>query len=209
MSADGVEVVVPRRLPLADVEPFVESRREWVERTLDRLRAAEAERPRPLLADGGCLPYLGTELTLRVRADPGRRRPHVARRGDALEARVATLAREDVAAALERWYRGRARAEIGPRLDAAAARAGVTYADLQIRSQRTRWASCSAAGRMSFNWRLLLAPAAILDYVVEHEVVHLEVHDHSPRFRGLLAARWPAYREHEAWLRANGHTLRL
>jgi predicted metal-dependent hydrolase len=62
---------------------------------------------------------------------------------------------------------------------------------------------------MSFNWRLLLAPPQILDYVVEHEVVHLEIHDHSDRFWSLLATRWPSYREHEAWLRANGHTLRL
>ena len=58
---------------------------------------------------------------------------------------------------------------------------------------------------MSFNWRLLLAPAEILDYVVEHEVVHLEVMDHSQRFWQLLAARVPDWREHERWLRRHGH----
>ena len=62
---------------------------------------------------------------------------------------------------------------------------------------------------MSFNWRLLLAPAAILDYVVEHEVAHLEVHDHSPRFWELLASRCPGWRDHEDWLRRHGHALRL
>jgi predicted metal-dependent hydrolase len=62
---------------------------------------------------------------------------------------------------------------------------------------------------MSFNWRLLLAPAEILDYVVEHEVAHLSVHDHSRRFWGLLERRWPEYRTHERWLRDHGHTLRL
>ncbi len=62
---------------------------------------------------------------------------------------------------------------------------------------------------MSFNWRLLLAPVEILDYVVEHEVAHLSVHDHSDRFWGLLARRSPGYRAHERWLRDYGHTLRL
>ena len=62
---------------------------------------------------------------------------------------------------------------------------------------------------MSFNWRLLLAPAPVLDYVVEHEVCHLEVMDHSPRFWRLLAARVPDWREHSAWLRRYGATLHL
>ncbi len=209
VTAEGVEVIVPRRLSLAEVEPFVESKRAWIDRTLLRMRAAEAERPRPLLADGGEVPYLGERLALRVRVEPGRRRDHVGRRGDVLTVAVAGDGEETVAAALERWYRAQARREVTARLDAAVARAGQSYASLQIRGQRTRWASCSARGAMSFNWRLLLAPPEILDYVVEHEVAHLEVHDHSPRFWALLAARRPGYRDEERWLRRNGGTLRL
>jgi predicted metal-dependent hydrolase len=62
---------------------------------------------------------------------------------------------------------------------------------------------------MSFNWRLLLAPSEILDYVVEHEVVHLQVLDHSDRFWATLAARCPDWRRHERWLRRHGHALKL
>jgi predicted metal-dependent hydrolase len=62
---------------------------------------------------------------------------------------------------------------------------------------------------MSFNWRLLLAPEPILDYVVEHEVAHLEIADHSRRFWALVARRCPDYREHERWLRRYGPMLRL
>ena len=111
--------------------------------------------------------------------------------------------------ALEAWYRRRARAEVAPRLDAAVARAGRSYSSLQIRGQRTRWASCSTSGAMSFNWRLLLAPAEILDYVVEHEVAHLDRQDHSARFWRLLESRCERWREHEDWLRRHGHALRL
>jgi len=111
--------------------------------------------------------------------------------------------------ALEAWYRRQARTEVATRLDTAVARAGRGYTTLQIRGQRTRWASCSTSGAMSFNWRLLLAPAEILDYVVEHEVAHLDIQDHSGRFWNLLASRSPGWREHEAWLRRHGHALRL
>jgi predicted metal-dependent hydrolase len=62
---------------------------------------------------------------------------------------------------------------------------------------------------MSFNWRLLLAPEEVLDYVVWHEVCHLEIPDHSGRFWALLGRRWPEYRVHREWLRQNGAMLVL
>jgi predicted metal-dependent hydrolase len=215
VDGNGVEVVVPRRFPLREVEPFVEEKRAWIERTLRRLRETEAELPAARLEDGGWAPYLGENLRLAVRVEPGRRREHVARRGEELRVALPAHAEQLLPAegalrgALERWYRRRAREEVAPRLDAACARAGTSYSTLQIRGQRTRWASCSSSGAMSFNWRLLLAPREILDYVVEHEVAHLELLDHSPRFWRLLASRCPDWREREAWLRRHGHALRL
>jgi predicted metal-dependent hydrolase len=207
VSPDGVEVVVPRRFPEREVEPFVREKSAWIERTLRRFADSEREFPAPVVADGGFVPYLGERLELRVREEPGRQRPCVRRRGLTLEASLPLAASPHDA--LERWYRRRAAAEIAPRLDAACGRWGVSYERLAIRGQRTRWASCSSSGTMSFNWRLLLAPAEILDYVVEHEVAHLEVDDHSERFWDLLSDRWPAWRNHEAWLRRHGHALRL
>ena len=109
--------------------------------------------------------------------------------------------------ALERWYRRAARAEIGPRLDAATGRAGATYTGLTIRGQRTRWASCSSGGGMSFNWRLLLAPPRSSTTSSSTRLCHLELMDHSPRFWALLESRVPDWRAHAAWLRRYGSTL--
>jgi hypothetical protein len=209
VTAEGVEVIVPRRLSLEEVEPFVESKRAWIERTLLRMRAAREELPRPRLEDGGEVAFLGERLRLKVRVEPWRRRDHVARSGGELTVAVAEAGPVAIRTALERWYRAQARTEVARRLDAAVARVGRSYSRLWIRGQRTRWASCSAKGAMSFNWRLLLGPPEILDYVVEHEVAHLDVHDHSPRFWALLAERSPGCRDHERWLRANGQTLVL
>ena len=207
VGPDGVEVVVPERFPLSRVEPFVAEKRPWIERTLRRYRRSAEVHPPARLEDGGQLPFLGERLDLRVRVEPGRKRAHVARRGD--ELRVALGPVHDLREELEAWLRRRARAEVEPRLKAATRRAGVRYRGLQIRGQRTRWASCSSSGAMSFNWRLLLARPEILDYVIEHEVAHLTVHDHSQRFWRLLGSRCPDYRTHERWLRDHGHTLRL
>jgi predicted metal-dependent hydrolase len=136
-------------------------------------------------------------------AQPGRTRAH--RRGDELLVPAGAAQ----GPALERFYRRAAHAEIAPRLDRACAVIGKSYSRLAIRSQRTRWASCSPSGALSFNWRLLLAPEPVLDYVVWHEACHLQVLDHSPRFWSLVARHCPGYREQIRWLRHNGATLVL
>jgi predicted metal-dependent hydrolase len=171
------------------------------------MRESESEFPPPRIQAGGEIPYLGERLALNVSFEARRSRAHVSRY--AAELRVALPPDGELGTALEAWYRRQARSEVASRLDAAVARAGRTYTTLQIRGQRTRWASCSTSGAMSFNWRLLLAPEEILAYVVEHEVAHLDVQDHSARFWRLLASRSPRWREHEAWLRRHGHALRF
>ena len=194
----GVEVVLPARAPERAAAAAVSELRPWIERRLAEAREALASRRRagrhaalPRRARCELVPERGPharapQRRARCSSPPATRGP-----------------------ALERFYRRAARAEIAPRLDRATALAGRAYSGLDIRAQRTRWASCSPSGRMSFNWRLLLAPERVLDYVVWHEVCHLEVLDHSPRFWALLERRWPGYREDRAWLRRNGATLVL
>jgi predicted metal-dependent hydrolase len=195
--AHGVEVVLPRRASAREAAAAISELRPWIERRLaeiERVRAAVAAR-------GETLPYLGQ--TLRLVAQPGRTRAH--RRGEILLVPEGERQRM----AIERFYRRAAHTEIAPRLDEACAAVGTSYAGLSIRSQKTRWASCSRSGAMSFNWRLLLGPEPVLDYVVWHEVCHLEVMDHSPRFWKLLAERCPDYRQQLRWLRRHGATLVL
>jgi predicted metal-dependent hydrolase len=192
----GVEVVLPQRAPDRAAAAAVRELRPWIER-----RLGEAQRTLAQLAErAGTLPYLGDPLEL----VPQHGRLRVHRSGERL-----LVPAGDARPALERFYRRAARDEIGWRLDEATAITGQRYRDLSIRGQRTRWASCSPEGRMSFNWRLLLAPEQVLEYVVWHEVCHLEILDHSPRFWSLLARRWPTWREDRAWLARHGATLVL
>jgi predicted metal-dependent hydrolase len=196
-ASRGVEVVLPRRAAERDAAAAVRELRPWIER---RLRDVSAQRA-AIAARGDTVPYLGGDL--RLVPEAGRTR--VVQRGQ-------TLLTPDGGArtpALERWYRRMAKLELEPRVERAAAQLGSSYARLSIRGQKTRWGSCTAAGALSFNWRLLLAPEAVLDYVVWHEVCHLQAMNHSPRFWSLVAAHCPDYREHAAWLRRHGGTLVL
>ncbi len=194
--AGGIEVVLPRRAPGREAAAAVAELRPWIER-----RLAEAAVLQERLAQrGATVPFLGDVLDLV--AEPGRTRAH--RRGATL-----LVPDGDAGPAIERWYRRMARSEVGSRLEAVTAALGVSHASVRIANQRTRWGSCSSTGAMSFNWRLLLAPEAVLDYVIWHEACHLEHLDHSPRFWALLERHRPDYREQKTWLRRHGPTLVL
>lgn len=194
---DGaIEVVLPRWARERDAAAAVVELRPWIDRRVAEAAAARAR----VRARGSTVPYLGAALELVPEA--GRTRVH--RRGDAL-----LVPEGDARPVLERWYRRRARAELEPRVAQAAAALGREVRSLTVRDQRTRWGSCTAAGGLSFNWRLLLAPEEVLDYVVWHECCHLVVLDHSPRFWALVARHLPGYEAPRRWLRDHGATLVL
>lgn len=85
-----------------------------------------------------------------------------------------------------------------------AERMGVDFGSVSVRQQRTRWGSCSARGNLSFNWKLVLMPQEILDYVVVHELAHRREMNHSPRFWAVVAAQLPDYGRRRAWLKTHG-----
>jgi predicted metal-dependent hydrolase len=196
VAPEGVEVVLPRRVPEREAAAAIRELRPWIERRLHEARRAKER----LAPPAGTVPFLDARLTLS--REPGRTRVH---RADG----VLHVPEEGTAQALERWYRRQAHAAIEPRLREATAALGVRHTALSIRNQRTRWGSCSSTGAMSFNWRLMLAPEPVLDYVVWHEACHLVVMDHSRRFWSLVERHVPGYRGPRRWLRDNGAALVL
>ena len=115
--------------------------------------------------------------------------------------------RRDLAAILEAWLRVRARAAIEREIERHAAALGVSPAAVTVRDARTRWGSCSRARRLSFSWRLVLAPPEALETVVVHELAHLRVFGHGPGFWAIVASRRPDHRRWRRWLR--DHSLEL
>ncbi len=111
--------------------------------------------------------------------------------------------------ALEKRYREAAHSYFPERVKHYAAMLHVTYGKITIRDQKTRWGSCSSRGNLNFNWRLMLAPPRVLDYVVVHELCHRKHMDHSPAFWQKVAGILPDYKALRKWLKDNGNTLIL
>lgn len=107
----------------------------------------------------------------------------------------------------EQAFRARASRELPDRLRALAAEHGLTASRVSVRDQRWRWGSCSPSGHICLNWRLMLMPERVRDYVLLHELMHLKRLDHSPRFWKLVAAACPDYQAARAWLRAHADLL--
>lgn len=112
-------------------------------------------------------------------------------------------------AALENRYKEAARTYIPKRAAYFQTLTGGSYSRISIRDQKTRWGSCSSKGTLSFNWRLMLAPPVILDYVVVHELCHLTHMNHSPAFWQAVEKVYPDYKSARKWLKDHGSELVL
>lgn len=107
----------------------------------------------------------------------------------------------------ERVWRAKAAWELPERLRALAAEHGLAVSRVSVRNQRWRWGSCSPGGHICLNWRLILMPDWVRDYVLVHELMHLKRLDHSARFWKLVAAACPGYQQARAWLHAHAERL--
>ncbi len=190
-----VRVVAPPSVPVAEVTRFVARHADWVHR---RLAALPPHNP---FVDGGLVPYLGIDHGIRL--DPTRRRP-VERVDGAflIGGRPEHLARR-----LTDHLKAEARREISTRAHDKATAIRRRVAGISIRDTRSRWGSCSGAGRLNFSWRLILAPEPVLDYVVAHEVAHLHEMNHGPRFWSLVERLHPDMDSARRWLKAHGTGL--
>jgi predicted metal-dependent hydrolase len=198
----------PERL----IEGFLREREPWIRRHLDRQAKQRAElAARGGLTDGASIRYLGELHRLRmVAADVGRRSTVARTVGLAgPEIRVELIARDRDRAdrVLEAWFRDQARFAIDATIQDHAAALGVAAAAVALRDPRSRWGSASREGRLMFSWRLILAPPEALETVVIHELAHLKVFGHGPRFWAVVASRRPDHVEWRRWLRAQSLEL--
>ena len=201
--------------PEAAIERFLREREAWIRRHLDRHASQAAElAARGGPRDGGTIRFEGALHAIRVvDAGPSARRSRIDRAGDLEPDRpglvVARAARDrrSVPAVLEAWLRDEARASIDAAIRRHAEPLGVRPAAVAVRDQRSRWGSASREGRLSFSWRLVLAPPDALETVVVHELAHLRVFGHGPAFWGLVASRRPDHLVWRRWLRTHSHEL--
>ncbi len=208
--SEGVVVAAPERTEPERIRQIVLARAGWI---LRRAPEAVLNPRRRRFVTGESLPYLGRQVPLAVECS-GLRRVEIAFSDRGL--RIAVPARLDgegrqaaIEAALVRWYRERAAEDLSERVARWSRAIGLTPTAILVRDQRHRWGSCSPSGVLRFNWRIVMAPPAVIDYLVVHELVHLRVRGHSAAYWAEVGAIMPDYDRRRARLREIGPELAL
>jgi predicted metal-dependent hydrolase len=192
-TGGGPTLTVPPGVPLASARAFLGDQERWLR---EQLAAGPA---RLAVGDGTLLPLGDGTLAVRVR-EGGR----LARVGDEL---VVPRGRAGVGPRVAGFLKEAARAACVAATERHARALGAQPGRISLRDPRGRWGSCTSSGDLMYSWRLVLAPAAVLDYVVAHEVAHLTEMNHSPRFWAAVRELCPGFDAPRAWLRRNGPAL--
>jgi len=197
----GVTVVLPESQDASPTQ-LLRDNAAWV---VDKRREYEKYReqaPERCFEEGEPFPYLGEQHEIVVE-----QRPSSSVVDDELRLAKYHVEETSVMRALETLYRRNARQRFRRRADEFAEEMDVEYDRIEVRNQRTRWGSCSTNGTLGLNWRLMMAPPEIIDYVIIHELAHLREPNHNDSFWSLVAEYDPEYEAHAKWLTENSSRL--
>lgn len=196
-------VRAPHRLSQAKIDEFLREKERWILRHKDNIRKqALAHPPKQFLAGEEFL-YLGLCYPLKTAIGPQ------SLFFDHSAFYMPACSQEKARQQFLKWYRQQAQLIISARVADYAVRHGLNYQAIRITSPHRRWGSCSPNNNLSFNWCLIMAPLAVIDYVVVHELAHTMHKNHGKRFWQKVAKIMPDYKIHRRWLSENGHKLTL
>jgi len=197
----GLAVAVPRSYDVSRIPELLNEKRRWI---LDKLAKFGYINLSPVgvgVKSGDTIPYLGRNLRV-VRRKNSRQNDGIEVEGKSL---VVSLNSTGVGLRLilESWYRRKAEKLIRKRVAELSRKLGVRHGRLTIRGAKTRLGSCSQKGNLNFNWKLLMVPEPVIDYVIIHELAHLKEMNHSKKFWHLVGQHCPHWQKHRKWLKAH------
>jgi predicted metal-dependent hydrolase len=192
----GLTVAAPRWVSLAEIEAAIAEKQRWIRRKLAEWREWQARQPlqRVHFGDGGTLLLLGRPLTLRLRPDAERTQLTEQAAGAELHLALPPRAGEvQIRDAVLSWLKTEARRVLGARLQLLAARQSAQPRSWSLSSARSQWGACRHDGHIRLNWRLVHFSVPVIDYVVAHELAHLQEMNHSPRFWRAVGELLPGF----------------
>ena len=214
IERDGAIIVTaPHQAKFNEIEEFVSEKKIWIYQKLAKKKTLNREKPRREFVNGQGFLYLGKSYRLKL-IDNGKMKS--ARSPNVTVLRLwhgyFELAESEKANARNHfisWYRKQIKEQLKARIPRYDKRIGVTVKDTRILDLGHRWASCGRNGVINFNWRSVMAPVWVLDYILVHEMAHLIERGHTDRFWRLVSRVIPDYEEHALWLNENGADLDL
>lgn len=209
VSPELLEITAPLRFTREQAEQLLREKSHWIVKHTDRFSAIQAEASRHSVRSGHLLPYLGRLCTLDIRFDV--RRPIVELHDKALTVRLPVECAKDyeplATAVLKMWYTNQAKQELTAQTQYWSRIIAVSPKKITIRDPKTRWGSCSTAGNIMYNWRIIFAPPEVVNYVVVHELCHLIHPNHSAKYWSCVASFLPDYLSCRNWLKTEGRLL--
>ncbi|MDD3920434.1 MAG: SprT family zinc-dependent metalloprotease [Eubacteriales bacterium] len=199
----GVEVRAPLRTPKAYIDAVVMDKAAWIKQKSAEMETKAQVYPPHRFLEGERFFLLGEPLYLTYCG--GIKKPL----WEEDRLLIPQAEPERVKAMLERWYKALAREFFTERLNLYAPLCGVTYRSVKLSSADGRWGSCSRSGNINLTWRLIMAPADIIDYVAVHELCHIKAPNHQSEFWASVQTVIPDYKEKRAWLNAHAHELQF
>ncbi|WP_313183153.1 M48 family metallopeptidase [Lacrimispora sp.] len=199
-KAGEVFVRLPRRLPFKAGHELVLKNRDWVFAQVEKIRIASEKKSAFHWTEGASVLLYGDCRLLHIKSDPKKKAFCVqdTKEGLVVSGPVSSYEENELEAAVKEavklWYRREARGYLESKAASWSAFMKVDYGKIAIRDQATRWGSCSARGNLNFNWRLVLLPEELADYVVVHELAHRLQMNHSPAFWEIVERELPDYR---------------
>jgi len=205
----NIVVKAPYRVSKFQIDAFINEKEEWIITTKSRLmKAKEQEESEKLkLINGDILPFLGQMLTLTII-----RKERKTGRIKQIQNRLIMWIPYDAdyefrRSIIEKWYRKQALDVLSTKIKEFSETLNVTYKGILVKDQKSRWGSCSSKGNLNFNFRILMAPEIVCDYVIWHELSHLIHMNHSEEFWELVRTVCPDYKKCKKWLRDNEKDL--
>jgi predicted metal-dependent hydrolase len=189
------DLVVPKGVSMRKAERFAESHEGWMRDKLAELPSAIA------FVDGAIIPVMGRDRVIDVFVDDSIKRTKITMTDTHLEVRTNL---DDPQSRIRRWLKALAKEELEAMSHVKAAEIGKNVAAVSIRDTKSRWGSCSESGKISYSWRLIFAPWAAIDYVVAHEVAHLQHMDHSKAFWSVCEGLSEDYKAGHGWMKRHG-----
>ena len=204
LDGEVVKVRVPKFLSDKRIRELVTKRTPWIMTKLKEASERPAVKPKEYVS-GETFPYLGRNYRLKVVAG---NELSIKLRGGYLQVTVRKTDRrpqETIRSMLVTWYQEHAKKSLVEKTERFAKVTGVEPRSVTVKDYKSRWGSCSTNGDIAYNWRIILAPHRIVDYVVVHELCHMLEHNHSSRYWKLVEKYVPDYRERRNWLK--NHSL--
>ncbi|MGI5921827.1 MAG: M48 family metallopeptidase [Syntrophomonadaceae bacterium] len=210
ITPDGdIRVAVPAGMSNKAVIDWVNSKSDWIVKKLTEIEKLKSDKVSKEFVRGERFLYLGIEYTLDLVIDSTLKKPLVNLYDHRLMVSTPSDDKNVIRTAVESWYRYMADKHIRTRIEHYQSIIGVFPSRVTIKEQKSRWGSCSSKGNLNFNWKAIMAPADVMDYLIIHEMCHLIHLNHSRDFWNLVSAIMPNYKVFKDWLRKNGMKLSL